>query len=603
MPPPEGKNPEVKPQEEEKAPEVAQMKTAASRRSAVEEPIPLNVRVLPNTFRPIANHLRVANQYVGRDPIIHYWCLYYSIQKANELVADDETTKEYLDTMLAVLKYLKFKYAKIPGVQHDSAAREHISAYVISLMKDCTQCDRQKLYDNNLVGNYFTAGLLCDVLTTFGPIDEAKVRLRNFAKWKANYLIGCLKAGVEPALFEQSDYEGSEEALDPFMRHRMRPDLSMSQLGLSTHGQDFKPQEATAQRIPFSGGAPANGFLRSSGGPTFAEATSQKTPWRGSGGATPGPSTSRAPMQPLPTPHHSRMMPRLLPASPNFKTSEAHLRPRASSGRLEQPPPSPNPMWRPLNSEIQPMTPNPNFGVDGMRTRLPRFAGHAAHSSTDSISSSVHGSSFRASQRSLAPVLRPIPTSYPLYDTPKRMKPERVISSVKRVDAFEKDGVFYEVSREVDPLLKKAAQKVALELVCNAILFAKHRTRAFDKNKSYKRVSDPKSDLKFLQMAQQKQEEKWTESNPNDKEELARKKAIERQKRETNEAALAALGRPTSSLASASSQRSGRQRAAPAIRVGDRDLMFAMCCDEKAKRSQTYTRLLYLPSKKNTDNL
>ncbi|TKR72484.1 hypothetical protein L596_019921 [Steinernema carpocapsae] len=380
-------------------------------------PDPLNVRVLPNTFRPIANHLRVANQYVGRDPIIHYWCLYYTIQRANELVADDETTKEYLDTMLAVLKYLKYKYAKIPGVQHDSAAQEHISAYINSLIRDCTQCDRQKLYDNNLVGNYFTAGLLCDVLTTFGPIEDAKVRLRNYAKWKASYLFGCLKAGVEPAPCEQSDYKGTEEALDPSMQERMRPDLSMSQLSLPTSGQDFKPQEATPQRIPFSGGAPTNDFPRSSGGPTFAEATSQSTPWRDSGGATTGPSTSRAPMQPLPAPQHSRMMTRLHPASSNFKTSEAHLRQWTPSGRLEQTPPSPNPMWRPLQPEFLPLTPNHNFGQDGMRTRLPCFSGHASYPSTDSSSPSVHSSSSRAFQHGSTPVLRPISASYPLYDT------------------------------------------------------------------------------------------------------------------------------------------------------------------------------------------
>lgn len=50
----------------------------------------------------------------------------------------------------------------------------------------------------NVVKAFYTAGMLFDVLTTFGELSEEVVQNRKYAKWKAAYIHNCLKNGETP---------------------------------------------------------------------------------------------------------------------------------------------------------------------------------------------------------------------------------------------------------------------------------------------------------------------------------------------------------------------------------------------------------------------
>jgi vacuolar protein sorting-associated protein VTA1 len=54
------------------------------------------------------------------------------------------------------------------------------------------------LYHRNVVKSFYTAGMLFDVLTTFGELSEEVVQNRKYAKWKAAYIHNCLKNGETP---------------------------------------------------------------------------------------------------------------------------------------------------------------------------------------------------------------------------------------------------------------------------------------------------------------------------------------------------------------------------------------------------------------------
>lgn len=45
---------------------------------------------------------------------------------------------------------------------------------------------------------FYTAGMLFDVLTTFGELSEELLQNRKYAKWKAAYIHNCLKNGETP---------------------------------------------------------------------------------------------------------------------------------------------------------------------------------------------------------------------------------------------------------------------------------------------------------------------------------------------------------------------------------------------------------------------
>lgn len=52
--------------------------------------------------------------------------------------------------------------------------------------------------DRNVVKAYYTAGVIYDVLLTFGELSEEATDKRKYAKYKAAYIHNCLKSGETP---------------------------------------------------------------------------------------------------------------------------------------------------------------------------------------------------------------------------------------------------------------------------------------------------------------------------------------------------------------------------------------------------------------------
>lgn len=50
----------------------------------------------------------------------------------------------------------------------------------------------------NVVKAFYTAGMIYDVLTTFGELTDEAAQNRKYAKWKAAYIHNCLKNGETP---------------------------------------------------------------------------------------------------------------------------------------------------------------------------------------------------------------------------------------------------------------------------------------------------------------------------------------------------------------------------------------------------------------------
>lgn len=50
----------------------------------------------------------------------------------------------------------------------------------------------------NVVKAFYTAGMIYDVLTTFGELTDEAIQNRKYAKWKAAYIHNCLKNGETP---------------------------------------------------------------------------------------------------------------------------------------------------------------------------------------------------------------------------------------------------------------------------------------------------------------------------------------------------------------------------------------------------------------------
>lgn len=50
----------------------------------------------------------------------------------------------------------------------------------------------------NVVKAFYSAGMIYDVLLTFGELSEEAAQNRKYAKYKAAYIHNCLKSGETP---------------------------------------------------------------------------------------------------------------------------------------------------------------------------------------------------------------------------------------------------------------------------------------------------------------------------------------------------------------------------------------------------------------------
>jgi vacuolar protein sorting-associated protein VTA1 len=84
------------------------------------------------------------------------------------------------------------------AITNDIAAQAHIENWALKLFLYADKNDRASNFGKNVIQSFYTAGLLYDVLMTFGDLSEEAGQNRKYAKWKAAYIHNCLKNGETP---------------------------------------------------------------------------------------------------------------------------------------------------------------------------------------------------------------------------------------------------------------------------------------------------------------------------------------------------------------------------------------------------------------------
>ncbi|VDM45175.1 unnamed protein product [Toxocara canis] len=153
---------------------------------------------VPQSLRPIAHYVKIANENAARDPIIYYWCLFYAVQTGMSLDKSSPGALQYLTSLLSTLENTKKQLAGQEALTQDMVAQAHVENFALKLFEYADKNDRQSNFSKNVVKSFYTAGHLIDVLTLFGELDETLVATRRYAKWKATYIHNCLKNGETP---------------------------------------------------------------------------------------------------------------------------------------------------------------------------------------------------------------------------------------------------------------------------------------------------------------------------------------------------------------------------------------------------------------------
>jgi vacuolar protein sorting-associated protein VTA1 len=195
---------------------------------------------IPPNFKSLQHYIKTAAEHDKRDPAIAYYCRLYAMQKGMEIDRKSPDCRAYLATLMNSLEQAKKQHKDNEAMQSDMVGQAHVENYALKLFVLADNDDRAGRFGKNVVKLFYTAGMLMDVLTTFGELSEDIEKDRKYAKWKAAYIHNCLKSGETP-------HAGPlDEEDDPLVSSRDMPPASFGGGGSGYPGDqssnsDFNP--------------------------------------------------------------------------------------------------------------------------------------------------------------------------------------------------------------------------------------------------------------------------------------------------------------------------------------------------------------------------
>ncbi|KAI9561577.1 hypothetical protein GHT06_012536 [Daphnia sinensis] len=153
---------------------------------------------LPSNLKSIQHYLKIAMDYETRDPSISYWCRLHALQTGLSIKKE----KEDLSFLLALMDWLEKTKQSMKSnetVSDEIVAQAHLENVAVKLFNWADTEDRHKHYNKNVVKAFYSAGMLFDVCSVFGELNEDVAQQKKYAKWRAAHLHNCLNSGEIPS--------------------------------------------------------------------------------------------------------------------------------------------------------------------------------------------------------------------------------------------------------------------------------------------------------------------------------------------------------------------------------------------------------------------
>lgn len=175
---------------------------------------------LPETPAPLKNiqhYLKVATEHDRRDVVVSYWARLYALQTGLKLSTKTSEETNFLLKLMDWLETTKAALHDNEAITNDVAAQAHLENWALKLFLYADKNDRASNFAKSVIQSFYTAGIIYDVLTTFGELSEEAAHNRKYAKWKAAYIHNCLKNGETPIpgpMKEDDDESSTNEEQD-----------------------------------------------------------------------------------------------------------------------------------------------------------------------------------------------------------------------------------------------------------------------------------------------------------------------------------------------------------------------------------------------------
>jgi len=186
----------------------------------------LSLAPCPPTLKSIQHFLKIASEHETRDPVITYWARLTALQNGLSI---DKSSKEALAVLLPLMDWLekeKVDKKEQEAISNEIVASAHVENYAMRLFVTADKQDRAGNFGKNVVKCFYSAGVLFDVMETFGELAPESAHYRKYAKMKAAYIHNCLKNGETPVagpLVEEGEDQPEENLSIPVPAPRTNP--------------------------------------------------------------------------------------------------------------------------------------------------------------------------------------------------------------------------------------------------------------------------------------------------------------------------------------------------------------------------------------------
>ncbi|CAF0789332.1 unnamed protein product [Brachionus calyciflorus] len=175
--------------------------------------------VPPEALKQIKPYMTLALQLEQKNErCVGYYCRLYSVQRGMEINKSAPECKKFLIQLMDLLEAIKKQNPSDESIHSEVVGQAVVEKYALRIFEKADDDDRQARFSKNLVKQFYSAGLLFDVLNCFGELSEDLVVKKQYAKRKAMYLNKCFQTGETPIpgpligenTGEGEDFDGSK---------------------------------------------------------------------------------------------------------------------------------------------------------------------------------------------------------------------------------------------------------------------------------------------------------------------------------------------------------------------------------------------------------
>lgn len=164
----------------------------------------------PASLKPIKKYMARAHEVEKVDPIVSYYCRFYSLQRAIELRDNsDEHATQFVTGLLEKCEALK------QSIDTDMEMHKaHVHDFAMSIFDRADQEDRADRATRETALTFYTAMCFMEVCNVFGEVTPDMQEKLRYSKWKAADITKALREGRRPTPGAPGEAEAEAAALD-----------------------------------------------------------------------------------------------------------------------------------------------------------------------------------------------------------------------------------------------------------------------------------------------------------------------------------------------------------------------------------------------------